>query len=365
MQLFSRNRPDVVEPEFRVSRVDAPAVLPGTDQGERRSGILRYKHGARGRHRFRHGGGAYSRAFRFRRKDDELPQAPEYRGLLPGREKTDVRRRSREFTELFFERAAPGQCERPVREFTFPQAEQKRFEQNAGGVFLDELPGEKKDTLLIRNSERGAEFPCAPFPDPLFLQGGRIDHVRRQEKEPLRRDSGPEPIRTGGIAPVKEDVGIPEESPPEPGEGGGTGVEKQRNPPAHSAGEMPERARPRFRHEERVEVSRGDAGEIRFTLKNQSVSKTLFDSPAAVYAVIPEELTRGKAPVDFTVNLYRDRERVASKTGDFISNLNKFSITETFPEAMFNDVTRTCEYTVELIFNGEVIAENSYLYFTD
>ena len=113
------------------------------------------------------------------------------------------------------------------------------------------------------------------------------------------------------------------------------------------------------------EADEAFAGEIRFTLKNQSVSKTLFDSPAAVYAVIPEELTRGKAPVDFTVNLYRDRERVASKTGDFISNLNKFSITETFPEAMFNDVTRTCEYTVELIFNGEVIAENSYLYFTD
>ena len=113
------------------------------------------------------------------------------------------------------------------------------------------------------------------------------------------------------------------------------------------------------------EAGEAFAGEIRFTLKNQSVSKTLFDSPAAVYAVIPEELTRGKAPVDFTVNLYRDRERVASKTGDFISNLNKFSITETFPEAMFNDVTRTCEYTVELIFNGEVIAENSYLYFTD
>ena len=113
------------------------------------------------------------------------------------------------------------------------------------------------------------------------------------------------------------------------------------------------------------EADKAFAGEIRFTLKNQSVSKTLFDSPAAVYAVIPEELTRGKAPVDFTVNLYRDRERVASKTGDFISNLNKFSITETFPEAMFNDVTRTCEYTVELIFNGEVIAENSYLYFTD
>ena len=113
------------------------------------------------------------------------------------------------------------------------------------------------------------------------------------------------------------------------------------------------------------EAGEAFAGEIRFTLKNQSVSKTLFDSPAAVYAVIPEELTRGKAPVDFTVNLYRDRERVASKTGDFIPNLNKFSITETFPEAMFNDVTRTCEYTVELIFNGEVIAENSYLYFTD
>ena len=113
------------------------------------------------------------------------------------------------------------------------------------------------------------------------------------------------------------------------------------------------------------EADEAFAGEIRFTLKNQSVSKTLFDSPAAVYAVIPEELTRGKAPVDFTVNLYRDRERVASKTGDFIPNLNKFSITETFPEAMFNDVTRTCEYTVELIFNGEVIAENSYLYFTD
>ena len=113
------------------------------------------------------------------------------------------------------------------------------------------------------------------------------------------------------------------------------------------------------------EADEAFAGEIRFTLKNQSVSKTLFDSPAAVYAVIPEELTRGKAPVDFTVNLYRDRERVASKTGDFISNLNKFSITETFPEAMFNDVTRTCEYTIELIFNGEVIAENSYLYFID
>ena len=91
----------------------------------------------------------------------------------------------------------------------------------------------------------------------------------------------------------------------------------------------------------------------------------MFDSPATVYAVIPEELTRGKVPVDFTVNLYRDRERVASKTGDFIPNLNKFSITETFPEAMFNDVTRTCEYTIELIFNGEVIAENSYLYFID
>ena len=114
-----------------------------------------------------------------------------------------------------------------------------------------------------------------------------------------------------------------------------------------------------------AEAADGAVSEIRFTLKNQSVYKTLFDSPAAVYAVIPEELTRGKVPVDFTVNLYRDRERVASKTGDFIPNLNKFSITETFPEAMFNDVTRTCEYTIELIFNGEVIAENSYLYFID
>ena len=113
------------------------------------------------------------------------------------------------------------------------------------------------------------------------------------------------------------------------------------------------------------EGGKAAVSEIRFTLKNQSVYKTLFDSPATVYAVIPEELTRGKVPVDFTVNLYRDRERVASKTGDFIPNLNKFSITETFPEAMFNDVTRTCEYTVELIFNGEVIAENSYLYFID
>ena len=114
-----------------------------------------------------------------------------------------------------------------------------------------------------------------------------------------------------------------------------------------------------------AEKGKAAVSEIRFTLKNQSVYKTLFDSPAAVYAVIPEELTRGKVPVDFTVNLYRDRERVASKTGDFIPNLNKFSITETFPEAMFNDVTRTCEYTIELIFNGEVIAENSYLYFID
>ena len=113
------------------------------------------------------------------------------------------------------------------------------------------------------------------------------------------------------------------------------------------------------------EGGKAAVSEIRFTLKNQSVYKTLFDSPATVYAVIPEELTRGKVPVDFTVNLYRDRERVASKTGDFIPNLNKFSITETFPEAMFNDVTRTCEYTIELIFNGEVIAENSYLYFID
>ena len=114
-----------------------------------------------------------------------------------------------------------------------------------------------------------------------------------------------------------------------------------------------------------AEKGKAAVSEIRFTLKNQSVYKTLFDSPATVYAVIPEELTRGKVPVDFTVNLYRDRERVASKTGDFIPNLNKFSITETFPEAMFNDVTRTCEYTIELIFNGEVIAENSYLYFID
>ena len=114
-----------------------------------------------------------------------------------------------------------------------------------------------------------------------------------------------------------------------------------------------------------TEKGKAAVSEIRFTLKNQSVYKTLFDSPATVYAVIPEELTRGKVPVDFTVNLYRDRERVASKTGDFIPNLNKFSITETFPEAMFNDVTRTCEYTIELIFNGEVIAENSYLYFID
>ena len=113
------------------------------------------------------------------------------------------------------------------------------------------------------------------------------------------------------------------------------------------------------------EGGKAAVSEIRFTLKNQSVYKTLFDSPATVYAVIPEELTRGKVPVDFTVNLYRDRERVASKTGDFIPNLNKFSITETFPEAMFNDVTRTCEYTIELIFNGEVIAENSFLYFID
>ena len=113
------------------------------------------------------------------------------------------------------------------------------------------------------------------------------------------------------------------------------------------------------------EGGKAAVSEIRFTLKNQSVYKTLFDSPATVYAVIPEELTRGKVPVDFTVNLYRDRERVASKTGDFIPNLNKFSISETFPEAMFNDVTRTCEYTIELIFNGEVIAENSYLYFID
>ena len=114
-----------------------------------------------------------------------------------------------------------------------------------------------------------------------------------------------------------------------------------------------------------AEKGKAAVSEIRFTLKNQSVYKTLFDSPATVYAVIPEELTRGKVPVDFTVNLYRDRERVASKTGDFIPNLNKFSITETFPEAMFNDVTRTCEYTIALIFNGEVIAENSYLYFID
>ena len=75
------------------------------------------------------------------------------------------------------------------------------------------------------------------------------------------------------------------------------------------------------------EGGKAAVSEIRFTLKNQSVYKTLFDSPATVYAVIPEELTRGKVPVDFTVNLYRDRERVASKTGDFIPNLNKFSIT--------------------------------------
>ena len=51
------------------------------------------------------------------------------------------------------------------------------------------------------------------------------------------------------------------------------------------------------------EGGKAAVSEIRFTLKNQSVYKTLFDSPATVYAVIPEELTRGKVPVDFTVNL--------------------------------------------------------------
>ncbi|MDY3940131.1 MAG: SPOR domain-containing protein [Spirochaetia bacterium] len=112
-------------------------------------------------------------------------------------------------------------------------------------------------------------------------------------------------------------------------------------------------------------VSKQDKETILFSLKDQSVSKTLFDAPADVYAVISPELTDGREAVSFTVNLYRDKQRIASKTGDLISDLNFFSIDGAFPEAAMNDVSRTCEYTVELILQGEVLAESSFLYFND
>ena len=49
-ELLSRHRPDVVEPEFRVSRVDAPACFAGTHEREPRSRVFGHEHGAAGRH---------------------------------------------------------------------------------------------------------------------------------------------------------------------------------------------------------------------------------------------------------------------------------------------------------------------------
>lgn len=109
-----------------------------------------------------------------------------------------------------------------------------------------------------------------------------------------------------------------------------------------------------------VEVS-GET--ISFSLKDRSVVKTLFDAPADVYAVIPSILTDGKEAVYFTINLYRDKQRIGSKTGDLVSDLNFFSIADEFPEASMGSFDQTCEYTVELIFGGEVLAESSFLYF--
>ena len=103
---------------------------------------------------------------------------------------------------------------------------------------------------------------------------------------------------------------------------------------------------------------------ISFSLeKDRNVRKTLFDAPADVYAVIPSSLTAGQETIYFTVNLYRDKQRIASKTGDLISDLNFFSVADEFPEAAMNGFNRTCEYTVELILGGEVLAESSFLYF--
>ena len=97
--------------------------------------------------------------------------------------------------------------------------------------------------------------------------------------------------------------------------------------------------------------------------KDRNVRKTLFDAPADVYAVIPSSLTAGQETIYFTVNLYRDKQRIASKTGDLISDLNFFSVADEFPEAAMNGFNRTCEYTVELILGGEVLAESSFIYF--
>ena len=103
---------------------------------------------------------------------------------------------------------------------------------------------------------------------------------------------------------------------------------------------------------------------ISFSLeKDRNVRKTLFDAPADVYAVIPSSLTAGQETIYFTVNLYRDKQRIASKTGDLISDLNFFSVADEFPEAAMNGFNRTCEYTVELILGGEVLAESSFIYF--
>ena len=241
--------------------------------------------------------------------------------------------------ELTAEEAADGEVS---EELTVEEGDETFAEEAADGEVSEELTVEESDETLVEEAADGevSEELTVEEGDETFAEEAADSEV----SEELTVEEGDETLAEEAAADEVSGELMAEEA----GEA--------------FAGEAAGEVSGELTAEEADEAF---AGEIRFTLKNQSVSKTLFDSPAAVYAVIPEELTRGKAPVDFTVNLYRDRERVASKTGDFISNLNKFSITETFPEAMFNDVTRTCEYTIELIFNGEVIAENSYLYFID
>ena len=245
--------------------------------------------------------------------------------------------------EAFAEEAADGEVS---EELTVEEGEEAFAEEAADGEVSEELTVEEGDEALAEEAADGEVSEELTVEESEEAADGEVS-------EELTVEEGDETLaEEAADGEVSEELTVEESDE--------TLVEEAAD------GEVSEELTVEEGDETLAEEGgKAAVSEIRFTLKNQSVYKTLFDSPATVYAVIPEELTRGKVPVDFTVNLYRDRERVASKTGDFIPNLNKFSISETFPEAMFNDVTRTCEYTIELIFNGEVIAENSYLYFID
>ncbi len=267
--------------------------------------------------------------------------------------------------EAFAEEAADGEVS---EELTVEEGEEAFAEEAADGEVSEELTVEEGDEALAEEAADGEVSEELTVEESEEAADGEVS-------EELTVEEGDETLaEEAADGEVSEELTV-EESDEALAEEAADGEVSEELTVEESDETLVEEAADGEVSEE-LTVEEGDetlaeeggkaaVSEIRFTLKNQSVYKTLFDSPATVYAVIPEELTRGKVPVDFTVNLYRDRERVASKTGDFIPNLNKFSISETFPEAMFNDVTRTCEYTIELIFNGEVIAENSYLYFID